>query len=196
MFRNFRKKKNPQRPTTINPNIEATLQNATRVRHSQQITKKDQTRAQGQTQDNQIVAGPSTSTLVDQASDQLPASTSTADRPSTSTVVDQASDHLSALAGPSTSTLVDQASSDHLAASTSTADEQLQVIPAQALPRKGSRNRISSSVSIGQDQAFNEVGKFLAENDVRMLGIYGMGGVGKTTLMNKIWTEVLEPSDY
>lgn len=33
--------------------------------------------------------------------------------------------------------------------------------------------------------AFDEVGDFLAENEVAMIGLYGMGGVGKITIMKR-----------
>lgn len=38
----------------------------------------------------------------------------------------------------------------------------------------------------GLDQAFNQVSDLLKNEGVGGVGIYGMGGVGKTTLMRKI----------
>jgi len=43
--------------------------------------------------------------------------------------------------------------------------------------------------TIGLDMMFNKVWKSLEDNNVGIIGLYGMGGVGKTTLMKRIHSE-------
>lgn len=76
--------------------------------------------------------------------------------------------------------------------------EQVQVNVGGGLPqvRNVRRDRVSSTVSIGQDKAFNQVCAFLRDDEVGTVGIYGMGGVGKSTLMKKLRREFLEPSGF
>lgn len=51
--------------------------------------------------------------------------------------------------------------------------------------RKHKKTWLSSSFSFGQDKSFIKVCDFLTNDEVGMVCIYGMGGVGKTTLMKK-----------
>ncbi|PKI31420.1 hypothetical protein CRG98_048191 [Punica granatum] len=44
---------------------------------------------------------------------------------------------------------------------------------------------------VGLDSSFEEVWKWVQDDSVRRIGIYGMGGVGKTTLLKKIHNEFL-----
>ncbi|OWM80048.1 hypothetical protein CDL15_Pgr010026 [Punica granatum] len=44
---------------------------------------------------------------------------------------------------------------------------------------------------VGLDSSFEEVWKWVQDDSVRRIGIYGMGGVGKTTLLKKIHNELL-----
>ena len=46
--------------------------------------------------------------------------------------------------------------------------------------------------TVGLDLMFNEVWKCLEDEKVGIIGLYGMGGVGKTTLLKKINNEFLE----
>ena len=46
--------------------------------------------------------------------------------------------------------------------------------------------------TVGLDLMFNEVWKWLEDEKVGMIGLYGIGGVGKTTLLKKINNEFLE----
>ena len=46
--------------------------------------------------------------------------------------------------------------------------------------------------TVGLDLMFAEVWKWLADEKVGIIGLYGMGGVGKTTLLKKINNEFLE----
>ena len=46
--------------------------------------------------------------------------------------------------------------------------------------------------TVGLDLMFNEVWKWLEYEKVGIVGLYGMGGVGKTTLLKKINNEFLE----
>lgn len=42
------------------------------------------------------------------------------------------------------------------------------------------------SQTVGMDALFNEVWQLLEKDEVKMMGIYGMGGVGKTTLLKRV----------
>ena len=46
--------------------------------------------------------------------------------------------------------------------------------------------------TVGLDLKFVEVWKWMADEKVGIIGLYGMGGVGKTTLLKKINNEFLE----
>ncbi|PIA30428.1 hypothetical protein AQUCO_05500002v1 [Aquilegia coerulea] len=44
--------------------------------------------------------------------------------------------------------------------------------------------------TVGLDSIFDKAWNFLGDNSARIMGLYGMGGVGKTTLMKKIYNEL------
>ncbi|KAL8522360.1 hypothetical protein ACS0TY_012486 [Phlomoides rotata] len=48
--------------------------------------------------------------------------------------------------------------------------------------------------TVGLNSEFEEVEKWIKNREVKMIGIYGMGGVGKTTLLKKINNEFLKTS--
>ncbi|KAK9115665.1 hypothetical protein Sjap_014612 [Stephania japonica] len=56
------------------------------------------------------------------------------------------------------------------------------VVSVQAMP---------DSPAVGMEPLLNKAMKLLADDEIDILGIYGMGGVGKTTLLHKINNELL-----
>ncbi|XP_031371973.1 probable disease resistance protein At5g63020 [Punica granatum] len=48
---------------------------------------------------------------------------------------------------------------------------------------------------VGLDSSFEEVWEWVQDESVRRIGIYGMGGVGKTTLLKNIHNEILRRQD-
>lgn len=74
--------------------------------------------------------------------------------------------------------------------------EELQVDSHHVPPQQHKNDQILSKTLVGRDQAFDEVCNFLHKEEVKMVGIYGMGGVGKTRFMTKIHEDFLKPSNF
>ncbi|PIA31302.1 hypothetical protein AQUCO_05100082v1 [Aquilegia coerulea] len=57
-------------------------------------------------------------------------------------------------------------------------------------PPRALVQELPESSTVGLDSVFGRVWSLLGENGVRIIGLYGMGGVGKTTLLKKINNEL------
>ncbi|KAI9160909.1 hypothetical protein LWI28_012705 [Acer negundo] len=67
------------------------------------------------------------------------------------------------------------------------------LVVADKLPRP-KIDEMPMEKTVGMDSMFDEVWKYVEDHEVGIIGLYGMGGVGKTTLLKKLNNRFLETS--
>ncbi|KAI9099678.1 hypothetical protein K1719_024683 [Acacia pycnantha] len=65
-----------------------------------------------------------------------------------------------------------------------------------ALKRLHNPNEMPCGETVGLDFMFEKVWRSIEETDIGIIGLYGMGGVGKTTLLKKIHNELWKRSSF